>query len=215
MAEGQGSASLRGQGLARSRSRRFALTIAASLATRRHFEVSRRKCSEWPAAKNSGSSCACGQGEGVREAPGGGAKPDRSTGGREGGQLFQLRPLEPDAQATSSRDSHLAYRGVSEHAQPTAAYESPRTTKLYGRTRERLTQAEVERISSDELELTRSGGAIRRRSLPCRSPVPRMPRSSVGRSLTRSAPGAIPSAYRRSSSRPRRPSASGAPTPDT
>jgi integrase len=42
-----------------------------------------------------------------------------------------------------------AYLGngvVLEHAKSTAAHESPRTTKLYDRTRERLTQDEVERI---------------------------------------------------------------------
>ncbi len=33
-----------------------------------------------------------------------------------------------------------------EHAQEKAAHESPRTTKLYDRTKERLTQDEVERI---------------------------------------------------------------------
>jgi hypothetical protein len=33
-----------------------------------------------------------------------------------------------------------------EHAQSMAAHESPRTTKLYDRTQERLTQDEVERI---------------------------------------------------------------------
>jgi hypothetical protein len=33
-----------------------------------------------------------------------------------------------------------------EHAQEMAAQESPRTTKLYDRTKERLTQDEVERI---------------------------------------------------------------------
>jgi hypothetical protein len=33
-----------------------------------------------------------------------------------------------------------------EHAQEMAAHESPRTTKLYDRTKERLTQDEVERI---------------------------------------------------------------------
>jgi len=32
------------------------------------------------------------------------------------------------------------------HAQSMAAHESPRTTKLYDRTKERLTQDEVERI---------------------------------------------------------------------
>jgi hypothetical protein len=34
----------------------------------------------------------------------------------------------------------------SRHAQSMAAHESPRTTKLYDRTQERLTQDEVERI---------------------------------------------------------------------
>ena len=33
-----------------------------------------------------------------------------------------------------------------EHAQSMAAHESPRTTKLYDRTKDRLTQDEVERI---------------------------------------------------------------------
>jgi len=36
--------------------------------------------------------------------------------------------------------------GALEHAQEMAAHESPRTTKLYDRTKERLTQDEVERI---------------------------------------------------------------------
>jgi hypothetical protein len=36
--------------------------------------------------------------------------------------------------------------GALEHAQEEAAHESPRTTKLYDRTKERLTQDEVERI---------------------------------------------------------------------
>jgi hypothetical protein len=36
--------------------------------------------------------------------------------------------------------------GALEHAQEMAAHESPRTTKLYDRKKERLTQDEVERI---------------------------------------------------------------------
>jgi len=36
--------------------------------------------------------------------------------------------------------------GALEHAQEMAEHESPRTTKLNDRTKERLTQAEVERI---------------------------------------------------------------------
>jgi hypothetical protein len=42
--------------------------------------------------------------------------------------------------------AYLAKGGALEHAQEMAAHESPRTTKLYDRTKERLTQDEVERI---------------------------------------------------------------------
>jgi site-specific recombinase XerD len=42
--------------------------------------------------------------------------------------------------------AYLANGGALEHAQAMAAHESPRTTKLYDRTNERLTQDEVERI---------------------------------------------------------------------
>ncbi len=42
--------------------------------------------------------------------------------------------------------AYLANGGALEHAQALAAHESPRTTKLYDRTRERLTRDEVERI---------------------------------------------------------------------
>jgi site-specific recombinase XerD len=42
--------------------------------------------------------------------------------------------------------AYLANGGALEHAQEMAAHESPRTTKLYHRTKERLTQDEVERI---------------------------------------------------------------------
>ena len=42
--------------------------------------------------------------------------------------------------------SYLSDGGTLEHAQEMAAHESPRTTKLYDRTSERLTQDEVERI---------------------------------------------------------------------
>jgi hypothetical protein len=40
----------------------------------------------------------------------------------------------------------LANGGALEHAQEMAAHESPRTTKLYDLTKERLKQDEVERI---------------------------------------------------------------------
>jgi site-specific recombinase XerD len=42
--------------------------------------------------------------------------------------------------------AYLSNGGALEHAQSMAAHESPRTTKLYDRTKERLTQNEVERI---------------------------------------------------------------------
>jgi site-specific recombinase XerD len=42
--------------------------------------------------------------------------------------------------------AYLANGGLLEHAQEMAVHESPRTTKLYDRTKERLTQDEVERI---------------------------------------------------------------------
>lgn len=42
--------------------------------------------------------------------------------------------------------AYLANGGALEHAQEEAAHESPRTTKFYDRTKERLTQDEVERI---------------------------------------------------------------------
>jgi hypothetical protein len=42
--------------------------------------------------------------------------------------------------------AYLANGGALEHAQEMAAHESRRTTELYDRTKERLTQDEVERI---------------------------------------------------------------------
>ena len=42
--------------------------------------------------------------------------------------------------------AYLANGGALEHAQTMAAHESPRTTKLYDRTQDRLTQDEVEKI---------------------------------------------------------------------
>ncbi|WP_408820657.1 tyrosine-type recombinase/integrase [Acidocella sp.] len=42
--------------------------------------------------------------------------------------------------------AYLSNGGALEHAQEMAAHECPRTTKLYDRTKERLTQDEVERI---------------------------------------------------------------------
>jgi len=50
---------------------------------------------------------------------------------------FSTRPASPLT---------LPNGGALEHAQEMAAHESPRTTKLNDRTKERLTQDEVERI---------------------------------------------------------------------
>lgn len=42
--------------------------------------------------------------------------------------------------------AYLSNGGALEHAQEMVAHEGPRTTKLYDRTKERLTQDKVERI---------------------------------------------------------------------
>jgi hypothetical protein len=46
--------------------------------------------------------------------------------------------------------AYLGNGGALEHAQTMAAHESPRTTKLYDRTQDRLTQDEVEKFDSDD-----------------------------------------------------------------
>ena len=59
------------------------------------------------------------------------------------------RHLAPIGNHTFRATGITAYLGngwTLEHAQSMAAHESPRTTKLYDRTKERLTQKEVERI---------------------------------------------------------------------
>jgi hypothetical protein len=48
--------------------------------------------------------------------------------------------------AATGITAYLANGGALEHAQEIAAHESPRTAKLYDRTREHLTRDEVERI---------------------------------------------------------------------
>jgi hypothetical protein len=53
---------------------------------------------------------------------------------------------QSDAFRATGITAYLANDGALEHAQEMAAHESPRTTKLYDRTKERLTQDEVERI---------------------------------------------------------------------
>jgi len=63
--------------------------------------------------------------------------------------LWQSRPLLLSSTVKSDNfvfTADLANGGALEHAQSMAAHESPRTTKLYDRTKDRLTQDEVERI---------------------------------------------------------------------
>src|SRR5271165_2989525 len=70
------------------------------------------------------------------------------------GSALSVKPMSPpDAWRMIRRRAvaagiaaYLANGGALEHAQEMAAHESPRTTKLYDRTKERLTQDEVERI---------------------------------------------------------------------
>jgi hypothetical protein len=57
--------------------------------------------------------------------------------------------------------AYLANGGVLEHAQEMAAHESPRTTKLYDRTKERLTQDEVERPGCEHMQYCCTGRAVR------------------------------------------------------
>lgn len=57
-----------------------------------------------------------------------------------------LAPIGNHTFRATGITAYLANGGQLEHAQEMAAHESPRTTKLYDRTKERLTQDEVERI---------------------------------------------------------------------
>ena len=57
-----------------------------------------------------------------------------------------LTPIGNHSFRATGITAYLGNGGALEHAQEMAAHESPRTTKLYDRTKERLTQDEVERI---------------------------------------------------------------------
>ena len=57
-----------------------------------------------------------------------------------------LAPIGNHSFRATGITAYLANGGTLEHAQSMAAHESPRTTKLYDRTKERLTQDEIERI---------------------------------------------------------------------
>jgi hypothetical protein len=56
------------------------------------------------------------------------------------------RRLASQPNSAAAVTAHLANGGALEHAQEMAAYESPRTTKLYDRTADVITLDEVERI---------------------------------------------------------------------
>jgi integrase len=56
------------------------------------------------------------------------------------------RPIGCHTFRAAGITAYLENGGTLEHAESIAAHESPRTTKLYDRTRERLTREEVERI---------------------------------------------------------------------
>ena len=57
-----------------------------------------------------------------------------------------LAPIGCHSFRATGITAYLANGGTLEHAQAMAAHASPRTTKLYDRTQERLTQTEVERV---------------------------------------------------------------------
>jgi len=65
---------------------------------------------------------------------------------RRGAAAGITAPIGNHAFRATGITADLANSSVLEHAQEMAAHESPRTTKLYDRTKDRLTQDEVKRI---------------------------------------------------------------------
>jgi integrase len=65
---------------------------------------------------------------------------------RRAGAAGILAPIGNHTFRATGITAYLGNGGTLEHAQSMAAHGSPRTTKLYDRTKERLTQEEVERI---------------------------------------------------------------------
>ena len=65
---------------------------------------------------------------------------------RRAGAVGIFAPIGNHSFRATGITAYLSNGGALEHAQEMAAHESPRTTKLYDRTKERLTQDEVERI---------------------------------------------------------------------
>ena len=64
----------------------------------------------------------------------------------EGGANFSYCTLGGAVRRATGVTVYLENGGRLEHAQQMAAHESPRTTKLYGRTKDEITISEVERI---------------------------------------------------------------------
>ena len=73
-------------------------------------------------------------------------QPDASRMIRRRAVAAGIYPIGNHTFRATGITAYLANGGALEHAQEMAAHESPRTTKLYDRTKERLTQDEVERI---------------------------------------------------------------------
>jgi hypothetical protein len=69
----------------------------------------------------------------------------RQASGWPIGLVESARLLWPRA-VRNSQSLRSSAMSAASHAQEMAAHESPRTTKLYDRTKDRLTQDEVERI---------------------------------------------------------------------
>jgi site-specific recombinase XerD len=65
---------------------------------------------------------------------------------RRAGATGIIAPIGNHTFRATGITAYLGNGGTLEHAQAMAAHESPRTTKLYDRTKDRLTQDEVERI---------------------------------------------------------------------
>jgi site-specific recombinase XerD len=75
---------------------------------------------------------------------------DRATARRASNRRAQaagiFAPIGNHSFRATGITAYLSKGGALVHAQSMAAHESPRTTKRYDRTKERLTQDEVERI---------------------------------------------------------------------
>ena len=62
--------------------------------------------------------------------------------------MFNLEQYDLPQAVTDRLTAYLQNGGTLEHAQQIAAHQSPRTTKLYDRTKDEISLDEVERINS-------------------------------------------------------------------